>query len=90
MIFKNEVLKSFDDLEDCCSTTMINTIKNDLHLSYKKLYRLHPKMRESANIINLSQWAYILEKIQAAGIELIYFDEFSVYSRHFGFRGWSK
>ena len=47
-------------------------------------------MKESTNINNLSQWAYMLERTQAKRIKLIYLGEFLNSSRKFDFRSWSK
>ena len=42
------------------------------------------------NLSNLWKLAMILHKLKQGGIELIYFDELTIATRHFDGKGWSK
>ena len=90
LLFKTKLLENFSDIKSWSITTINNFLKNDLKLSFKKRYYLEPKMFKPENVTNLWQWAMLLHMLDNDGLEIIYFDEFSVSARHLNWKGWSK
>ena len=43
-------------------------------------------MTKEVKIRNLYEWVELLETLDKKGVELIYFEEFSIYTRHFACR----
>ena len=47
-------------------------------------------MFKPENVTNLWQRAMLLHMLDNDGLEIIYFDEFSVSTRHLNWKGWNK
>ena len=54
----------------------------DLGLSYKKAYKITPKVIKRANIRRLCENAILLHSMNAEGVKLIYFYKLFISSRH--------
>ena len=80
----------FADFPLVHNTTISRWLGTDLKCSYKILEkRPMPVQRPEARRIFL-EGALIQVLIKEKNVELIFIDEFSVNSRHHGFRGWTK
>ena len=74
--FRARLQEECKQLTAYSNQTMRRNLKKDLRMSFKKIYRIAPKVTQSTNIRNLCECAMLLHSIESSGIELIYFDEF--------------
>ena len=88
--FRTRLQEECKQLTACSDQTIRRTLKKDLGMSFKKTYRIAPKVTQPTNIRNLCECAMLLHSMESSGIELIYFDEFSISSKQFAFKSWSK
>ena len=88
--FRIALLSVFGNLNSLSISTLNSFLKKRLNMNFKKRYRLEPRMTKNVKVRSLCQLAALLQALDETGIGLIYFDEFTISSRHFSCRSWSK
>ena len=82
--------EEYRELKSLSTKTIKRSLKADLKLSYKKAYRIASRVASPTRLRSLWETAMLLRCIDSNGVELVYFDEFSLSSRQFAFQNWSK
>ena len=88
--FRTALLSAFGNLNSISMSTLNSFLKKRLKMNFKKRYRLEPRMTKNIKVRSLCQWAALLQALDEIGTELIYFDEFTISSRNFSCRSWSR
>ena len=79
------LMRTFEDAPDVYINTIGNFMKRKWCLSYKVLEGRHAYSYTSDNIRRYFESSAIQHQLRSKGIELIFFDEFSLNSRHTGY-----
>ena len=79
------LVRMFEDSSDVYINTIGNFMKRNWCLSYKVLEGRHAYSYTSDNIRRYFENAAIQHQLRSKGIELIFFDEFSLNSQHTGY-----
>ena len=88
--FKAKLADEYKELKHLSTESVRRSLKTDWKLSYKKAYRIAPRATAPESIRYLWETAALLHFIDSEGVELVYLDEFSLSSRQFAYKNWSK
>ena len=78
----------FPQLQDVSLSTVRRWMKNELNLTYKKIYKISQKFSSHENKVNMLDWMWMLRKLAEKNFEVVFCDEFSVDGRQKDLQGW--
>ena len=88
--FRIGLLSEFSHLQSISHKTITMTLKNDLILRFKKLYKFNSTVFIEKNWLNFIKSSYLMTCLWERDVDLLYFDEFSISTRKLQFQGRSK
>ena len=86
---KAMLVSNYPELDGIANSTLNKWMKNHCGLSYKRLEKKPITAILPQNIKKVFEAAYVLTELINKGTELIYFDEFTINTRHLQFKGWT-
>ena len=87
---KARLVNNFPELNGIANSTLNRWMKIQCKLSYKRLEKKPLSSILPENIRKVFEAAYVFSELMNKGIELIYFDEFTINTRHLQFKGWTQ
>ena len=87
-IVRLHLMRTFEDAPDVHINTIGYYMKENWRLPYKALESRHDYSYTSDNIMRFFESAAIQHQLRSKGVELIFFDEFSLNSLNMKHRGW--
>ena len=79
---------TFKEQPKVSASTISRALRNDLQMSYRKLWKITPKYKEKHEVSKLAKSAILLKRLEEENIELIFIDELSVSERSYKPYGW--
>ena len=86
---KIDLEHQFPEAQNISLSTIGRCLKTLLQMSYKKLEKKPIPCVRPENIRKFFECSLLLLRLEQHSVELIYFDEFSVNTRHNSFKGWT-
>ena len=85
---KIDLEHQFPEAQNISLSTIGRCLKTPLQMSYKKLEKKSIPCVRPENIRKFFESSLLMLRLDQNNVELIYFDEFSVNTRHSSFKGW--